>query len=201
MAKYTMKDGALRLYDSTATPFYLVLKFIQGDFTAPAGRARPEERLVLDRGILNTDGHYVDGPDDPILEPVQITFSLLLDESANKTKLRQAINADSADTTSGWTVGGDTWLTTKIDGTLISGSGASVAPPAFADDRKGTVDIEVLWNDPDGVGAVGMQYKGCYFSPEQQSLAEGEDGIPISLTAMCYGPIAEISAFTAGTES
>ena len=55
MAVYTYGDGALRLYDGTTpTPYYLEVRFVEASLRAPTGRPRPPERLILDRGYINT---------------------------------------------------------------------------------------------------------------------------------------------------
>jgi len=204
VAIYTMKDGALRLYDSTTTPFYAILKFLEGGMTGPEGRARPEERIVHDRGNLSTQTHHIDGPDDPITEPLQVTWSLLLDEaSINKQGIRDALNIDLAVATTSWSVGADTWKPTKVRGatSFTSGKGSSIAPVAFADSYKASVNVEVVWDDPDGSGAIGRKFEGVHFPPDQQSITEGEEGIVLNLVGLVYGVISELTVFTSGNET
>ena len=78
MSKFTNKKGKLRLYDGTATAFYLSLDFDVGDFSGPIGIPKTEEILVLNRGNADADAHYVEGSDAPVMEPFAITFRLLL---------------------------------------------------------------------------------------------------------------------------
>lgn len=199
MAIYVSKDGTLRLYDGTLqSPFFLEIFFTEGNFSAPEGRARPEELLILNRGKIDANAHYIDGPDDVILNPLELTFSILLDEAKNKTKLRQAFNLDHLST---WLVGSNTWLTTKATSSVLSGAAVSVTTPAFADARKRTVDVEMLWADPDGAGNIGRKYAETYFPAERVTITESEDGVRVAATGLVYGAVSEITAFTTGIAS
>ena len=191
MPHYTGKNGELRLYDSAATPFYYVVDFVQMDLTGPLGRGRPDENLNLDRGNLTTAAFYHQGPDDPILEPLDLSFSALIDEAVNRQDLLDALQCG--------TVGGDSWTTTKGDSSLTSGSGASVATPSFADSLKKCVDCEVIWTGT--TVDIGYRWQEIYFPPESITLTESADVLVLAASGQCYGAIAEITAFTAGTES
>ena len=86
---YTNRSGKIRLYDGTATPFYLELDFDAGDFTGPFSTPRSEEILKLNRGTADGDAHYIEGPDDKIFEAQQLTFSAMLTRGCNaSTRLR-----------------------------------------------------------------------------------------------------------------
>ena len=198
MATYTNNNGSMRFYDSSATPYYVDLPFDNGDWSAPEGKARPVENLRLDRGTLSTDAHYTQGPDEVILEPQSITGTFILDELHGKTKLRQILNADALKS-SAWVVGSNTWATTKGDTSLVSGLGASVTTPAFADKHKQCVNLEIIWDDPDESGAIGQRYAEVYFPPDQQNIQESADGVVLSLNGLIYGTITEITAFSSGS--
>ena len=73
--KFTNKKGKIRLYDGAGTPYYLEIDFDAGDFSGPMGAPKLEEILVLNRGNTDSDMHYINGPDDPLMEPVQISFT------------------------------------------------------------------------------------------------------------------------------
>lgn len=195
MAVYIGKKGNIRWYDATGTPFFVDSLYDQMDFTGPFGRARPEEILVLDRANLTSDACYVQGSDEAILEPLEISFSLRLSVTLRQ-KLRDVLNIDG-DTP--WDVGGNTWVTTKGTTNLIAGDGSSVTTPTFSDTFKQANNLEILWDE--GANDIGLQYAEVYWPPEQQNPAEGEDNVTVSLTGLVYGTIIEITAFTAGAVS
>jgi len=199
MATYTSLHGALRLYDSTATPYYIQVLFDEGNLTAPLNRARTEETMIHHRGRGNTTySHYVSGPDTPITDPLELSFSArIANVAADWNRLRDALSNPDLDGT--WQVDGDTWVTTKGDGTLTNGAGSTFTDPAFEDTKKYCVNVEILWTRG-GVG-IGFQYMVVWFPPDQQSVAESEEGVIISLTGLIYGEISSITSFTAGTES
>lgn len=208
---FTFRDGRMRLYDGTpVTPFYLEILFMDANFTGPLGRPRPEERSVMNRGKLrNNDNawHYVAGPDTPQGEPLQLSFSFrLANTDPMFQKFRDAMNLDIA---AAWTVGVNTWVTSKGKSQVLSGGQAggissgvvSVTTPTFTDPRKRCADVYVLWEDPDGVANIGMKWAETFFPPDQQSLNEGEDMVSIRCQGLIYGDVAEITAFPAGTAS
>lgn len=75
--KFTGKDGELRIYDRFGS--YLKVHFANMDFSGPMGRPKLEEILVLDRGIVNDYGHYINGTDQVIFDPLPLTFSCMLE--------------------------------------------------------------------------------------------------------------------------
>lgn len=198
MATYTMMHGVLRLYDSTATPKYLQVIFSDGSLTAPEGRARPEETAVLDRGRGDSNTHYIMGPDTPIIEPLELSFAFKMQNVvADAAKLRNALSNPSLNNP--WQVGSDTWATTKGDFSLINGNGSTFTDPAFEDTKKFCVNVEILWTR--GAVSIGRKYGAVYFAPDQQSLAEAEDGVNVSVTGSIYGLVEVITGFTAGAAS
>lgn len=199
---YEFPDGVLRLYDGTGTPYYLEVPFVEGKLVAPEGRARPAEIAVINRGrVRQTDTlwHYVEGPDTPIIEPLTLTFSFkMANTEPNYQKLRDALNIDMTAT---WTVGSNTWVTTKGLSQVLSGgeSPQNVTTPAFSDPRKRCVDIQALWSDPDGTSDIGRRFREVYFEPSDQQFNEQDVMLEVRLTGRIYGSITDITAFTAGT--
>jgi hypothetical protein len=203
---YTTRDGILRLYDGTATPFYIEIPFVQANFTAPLGRPRPDEIAVMNRGRFSVTGapnwHYISGADDAIIQPLNLSFSFRLGNTEpSYQKFRDALNIDMI--TAPWTVGASTWVTTKGKSSLLSGGETPtlVTTPLFADARKRCVDVQVMYTDPDGALDIGVRWREVYFPPDQQTVNEGDDMVDIRCTGLIYGDIAEITAFTAGTLS
>jgi len=191
MAKKTKKDAKIRLYDSTATPYYLELDLDPGDFSAPAGAPLTDEILVLDRGAMTSDAHYIEGPDDKLMAPVPVTFSAIITDGSQTTYLLDWLAAMNDGLTT--TVNSNTLQSTESD-TLRDGSNAN---PPFADSNKSTCNIEYLIEL--GGTDLGWKYAGVWFPLDQQQISEGDDAITVSLNGMCYGTITRITSFTAGT--
>lgn len=203
LKSFTFRDGQLRLYDATATPFYIEIPFIQANFTAPMMRPRPEEMNILDRGRMknsNAFWHTILGPDDPIAAPLPLTFSFrLVNTDPGWKKWRQALNLDFAST---WTVGSNTWVSAKGTTQVLSGGPevpTLVTTPLFSDLRKRCVNVCVLWADPDGISDLGYKWSEVYFPPDQQQLNEGNDIVEVRASGQIYGAIVEITAFPSGT--
>lgn len=198
MAKtYTGIDGELRLYDGTGTPYYIAVIFEGMDLSAPLGRPRTEETMIFDRGRGDTNAHYISGPDDPIVEPMELSFSVRM--QADATLHAKLIDALAVDQPASWTVDGDTWVTTKGDFSLVNGDGSTFTDPAFDDSRKYCVNVEALWTA--GGVAEGYKWGAVYFPADQQTVAEAEDSLIINCTGQIYGLVTSIQAFTSGNES
>jgi hypothetical protein len=191
MAKKTNKDAKIRLYDGTGTPYFLELDLDAGDFNGAIGRARQEEQLVLNRGRMDANAHYVKGSDDKLFEPVPVSFSIFLRDDVQTTYLLDMLKAgqDAGVTT----VHAHTMATTKQD-TQNDGANNN---PAFADTNKLTYNVEYLIET--GGTDLGYKYSEVYFPLDQQHITEAEDGITLQLNGVCYGTITRITAFTAGT--
>ena len=186
--KFTNRRGKLRLLDGTGTPFYLELGFDTGDMNAPLGVPSTEEQLVLHRGTFDANAHYIEGGDAPVMEPVDVGFSIVVEDTTITTYL--------LDWLEGNTVNSNTIVTTK--GTTERTN--SIATPAFADTSKKTCNLEILW-DASATGTdLGYQYNEVYFALNDQKIAEAEDGVTITFAGKCYGTIARLAAFTAGTD-
>jgi len=198
---FTFRDGRCRFYDGTATPFYIEVPFMNADFKAPAGRARPVQTPRLDRGRLSTLHHYIEGPDDPILAAQPLSFSFMLGNfEPNLTKLKQALNTDFAAT---WTVGSNTWVSTKGSTQILSGGATPTlfTTPTFTNSpRNRCVNIEVLWTDPTNPSgpATGYQWAEVYVAPEKQTINEAAEEVTLQVSGDVYGAITGITAFTAG---
>jgi len=201
MAIYTNKQGELRIYDGTSpTPYYISICFDGGDFSAPEGRQRPEEKLILHRGRADSSCPpvYIQGTDEPILEPLELSFSIRIQNSTTAhDKILAALSNISG--TSPWTVGTDNWTSAKGTSTLTAGDGTTFTDPEFADSSKVAVNVEILWTL--NSVAVGRRYEAVYFPPDQVSLEESEDGVTLNCTGLIYGAISQITSFTTGTAS
>lgn len=200
MSLYIGRKGKIRFYDSTPTPFYVEFTLENMDFKGPMAAARPEETLVLDRENLSTIMHYIVTSERVIAEPIAVSFTARLDDTTLRQKLRQVLNSDNA-AAGAWTVGSDSWITTKGDGSLtdVDGNAISQSGVTFADTAKQAVNVEVLWDS--GATDIGLKYDAVHFPPEQQEIAEAEEAVTVTVNGMGYEGVSEITAFTAGTAS
>ena len=199
---YTVRDGKLRIYDGTpSTPFYLELGFVQPGLKGATGKAVPDQKLVMDRGRIGGNFHYQEGTDEKVMAPQTLSFSFMLTNTdPNWKKWRQALNLDMAAT---WTVGSNTWVTTKGTSQVLSGgeTPALVTTPQFVGPRRRTVDIYQLWNDPTvggGTGDIGVHWAEVEFEPDKQTYDEQNDMVPISCSGLVYGSISQLTAWPSG---
>ena len=187
---FTHKDGILRLVSGAGTTsaiaYYLELLFTDANFSAPIQRKKTEERLVMDRGVQDGHGHYAQGGDDPIMEPLPLTVSCKINDTTSGVSYLDE-----------WLRGGVVNLhplgTTKGDTYNVSG----VSNPPFADSAKKCSNVECLW---DGSTDLGYKWYEVYFPPGEQTITEAEDGITLSLNGQVYGTIVRISGVTSGAK-
>ena len=183
--KFTNRKGKLRLCDGTTGSlgvYYLELKFDAGDFSAPSGIPVTEEVLVLDRGTMSADAHYIEGGDDKVMEPVEISFSALVEDTS--------ITENLLDWLEGSVVNTKTVLTTK--GSTIR---KSVACPAFAGSGKKACNVEYKL---DGAADIVWKFAEVYFPLSEQAITESDDGVTIALKGKCYGLISRGAAWSTG---
>jgi hypothetical protein len=188
----TKFEAKIRLYDGTGTPLYLEVDLDVGDFSSPLGTPRPEEILVLDRGRMSADAHYRRGPDDKLMEPVPVSFTVRVTDAAQYINIRNWIRAMN-----------DALVTQVNSNTLVSTQGDTKRDgtnfnPVFADANKSTCNIEYLIEM--GATDLGILVAEVYFPPDQLPLAEAEDAITLALAGMCYGTITDLTIFTTGTD-
>ena len=150
--------------------YYLELLFTDANFSAPTMRKKTEERIVLDRGVGDANGHYVQGSDDPVYEPLPLTVSCKINDTTSGTSyLDEWIRSGKVNL--------HTLTSTKGDTSNVSG----VTNPAFADTSKKCSTVEVVW---DGSVDLGYKWAEVYFSPGEQTINEAEDGITLNLNGM-----------------
>ena len=191
------RDGQLRIIEKgdwgqgtfrTGSTWYLEVLFCGMDFSAPLERPKTEERIILNRNVFDSDAHYVQGSDDAKMAPLSLSFSCMVDDKKYSGMLHSVL---SGATEIPMTAGVTKWA--SWDGSTTIGG---ISLPTFADSTKQSYRVEVLW---DGSTDYGMRYEEVYFPPDQQTITESEDGLSISVTALAYGDVSRISAFTAGT--
>jgi hypothetical protein len=188
----TATDAIAQLIEPSSGQYFEVA-FVNMDFKSPMGRPRPEEMVRMNRGKLDTNAHYVQGLDDPSVEPVDLSFSAMLDSLVNKTALFQALACGNPATTT-WA---KTGISTKTDSQVPAGlDGALVNTPPFTDTSKKAVCIQVMWE----AGAVTLrEFHECnevYVRPEDISISEAPDGVMVNVTGAIYGSIrSDLSRF------
>jgi hypothetical protein len=164
---------------------YFEVAFAAMDFSGPLGRKLQDEILVLDRNKMSAKGHYIKSADDPLYEPIALSFSAMIDDTHNKSAIMEALVCGDPDSTY-WTAAGTTSKgTTKNDGTY--------ANPGFADTNKKCVNVQILWSG--ATYGIGMAFYECYFPEDEITIAEAEDGITLSAAGGCYGVMEIISGF------
>lgn len=184
MKKFSSMDGSLRIYDGTGTPFFLDFIF-EDSFGGPLGIPSTEEILVLNRGRADANMHYIQGSDDKILEPLEITFNVIAEDSSAFTYF--------LDWLEGNTVNSNTIVTTKGTTQRVSGHNN----PAFADSGKKTCNVEYML---DGANDIAWKYAEVWFDMSKLTFSESAEGISISVPGTWYGTITRGTAFTAGTD-
>ena len=173
------------------------------DFSMALARPRPDEIPVLDRGVLTSFSHHIQGPDTPIIAPVQCTWTCMMDNTINRDNLVRALSNPNRE--SSWSVGGQTF--TNVNGTtlVINGAGTAVSTPLPFDTQHDRINVAVLWQgDPvSGSAALddtGFNLREVWFQPGQQRIAEAPEAVRLTATGFIYGPISAMSAFEAGTD-
>lgn len=182
--KFTNRDGEIRLYDGTGTPFYLGIVFSGGDLSAPLGPSRPEEELVLDRQKMDGNACYVRGSDSALLAPLEISFSVNVTSHATFGYL--------LDWLEGSTVNGNSIVTTK--GTTRRDG--STDNPAFADPEKKCSNLEYRLDGPSN--DLIWKFAEVYFPLNTTVMTEMDDGIKVDLKGQVYGTVSRAGAFTSG---
>ena len=181
------RDGELRLieYGHQGTTYYLEVLFCEMDFTVPLAKPLVEEVLILDRGLLDGDARYIEGPDSPRYGYVNLTFSCRLADTVNATTLHEWISGVTK-------ISGVTQLYSWKGKTSIDGNDLV----DFEDDsNKYAYRIEILWDDSNDYG---IQCNEVYFPPDQQEIRESQDGLILSCNGLVYGGVTRITSFTSG---
>ncbi len=196
--KFTNKNGELRIYDGGGTTTaYLRILFTNADLNAPLQRGKPEEQINLDRGNFDSNASYSEGPDNPIVDPLPITFSGKIDDTSYTHDLVNWLSGVThwACTNTSDFPSGVTLTSTKGTTSLIVG-GSAVSTPAFADSSKQAYNIEVLF---DGSTDIGWRWSEVYFPPNEQTIVESEDAITLNVNGQWYGAGTTITAFSSGS--
>jgi hypothetical protein len=200
--RYFGKRGELRIQSgqglTASSNHYFSVVFENMNFTGPVGRNRPEEVPVLDRGKLDTNTHYVQGSDEQVMAPIQISFAADLDDSVNRQDLRDVLG--NPNRKSPWTVGGLSFIKSNGQSQIYNGSGSLVSTPVPFDTLQDRIDVIVLWTGATaGSTDEGWAYREVWFNPSQVTVTESDTAVTIAATGFCYGAISGITGFSAGS--
>jgi hypothetical protein len=191
------KDGELRLYEKGAisgaepsgTTYYFEILFTEMDFSGPTSRPKTEETLIMDRGNFDTNAHYIEGNDEPIYNPVNITFSTKIADTVNTQILSDWLSGVSRISNA---ASGASQIYSWDGGTSLAGN----TTVGFKDADKMAYRVEVKWaGDPD----YGLRYEEVYFTPGEQTLTESADNVMLAANGQVWGDVTRIAAFTSGT--
>ncbi len=186
---FQFRDGALRLYDGKAnTPYHHEVLFTNANLSGPIARGKTTERLILDRGTVDANAHYVQSNDDVFMAPLRVTFSCILEDLGHSATLESLLRGNA-------TVDAVAITSTSGDTQNVAG----INNPAFEDSTKRTLNLEVLFDASSGGVDFGYKWAEVYFPPEQQTLADGADGAILNIVGDCYGTITKIVSFSTPT--
>ena len=198
------RNTEIRIYDGTSGgtppgPYYYDLKFEQLDFNAPLGRERPPQIPKLNRGVLDADGHYIQGSDIAILEPIPVTFSIELLDTEFDTMLAVLSNLFRE---SPWTVANQTWTNTNASTQIRNGDGVLVTTPATAEPDEDRVNIEVrnIKKHATAVNDLVLKWNEVWFPP-RQDFRTAIEGNRLTLNGLWKGDIVKATTFTTGTDT
>lgn len=198
-ALYIHQRGAVRIYDGSATPRYLVLPFAQTGGQFPLNRPRPDFNLRLNRGVFDGYTHYTPGTDDPVATPMPVTFTAWIENQLADDVIAALGNPYNLAT---WSVGTSVFVTAAGTGaSIISGTGTSHAVPQVGHDPlHRRVHFEWLFQgSPAGTRDVVWRHEECYAPPNLLVIGDG-DPVTLSITYWIFGRISMAAAFTAGTD-
>lgn len=185
--KFTNRDGEIRFYDASATPYYLKIVFSGGDLSGPLGQPTVEELLVLDRQRSDENSCYVAGSDAALLAPMELSFSVVVTDHAVFGHLLDWLDGSRVNDHDMVTTKG----TTRRDGANNT--------PAFADGSKKCVNIEYRLDGPGG--DLVWRYGEVWFPLHRAVMVEADDGIRVSLSGQVYGTVDRATAFTSGASA
>ena len=167
---------------------YIDVIFADMNFDGPLGRSLTEEMLILNRGTMDGNyAHYIEGGDNSIYDPIQITFSFKADDTWNRGYVFDAMTGTSFNLSAAngyWAAGN--YTSSKGD-TENDGTNAN---PTFADSDKKCCNVQMLWDQTGG--NFGMAYYETYFPEQEIKVTEADDGVTVSCTGYVYGVIEEI---------
>ena len=196
------KRGELRIYsgadDGLGGKYYFTVAFEQADLAFTGGRPRPDELPVLDRGVYTSFAHMLQGPDVPIIQPTQVTFTAQIESLVNRDNLFNALCNPLRLVP--WMVNGITWTNVNATTRLQNGFGSFVSTVAPYDPLQDRVNLLTLWRtDTTGTSDTGFAMREIYFRPDNIRVQEALDSLKFAITGLQYGPISTISTFDAGT--
>ena len=186
-------DGELRIYDygNSGNTTYMKVLFCAMDLSAPLARPKTDESLILDRGVLDSNSHYVQGSEEVKYGPLSLSFSCRLADTVDSRALSDWVAGVTQLASSG---GGTTTLYSWSGHTTMGPSGVSV--PSFEDTSKMTYRVEIVW---DGTNDLAYRYDNVFFKPGESTVNESEEAVTLNASGEIYGDVSRITAFTSGS--
>jgi hypothetical protein len=180
----TGTDAVAQLIEPSSGQYFEVA-FEGMNLNGPEGPPRPEEILKLDRGQLNAAGGYIQGLDDTLVAPQDLSFTATIDDTVNRTALVEALQCGSPAVVESWPLVG---ISTKGDSQRPSGlDGTMVYTPQFQDPTKKTVCVQAMWDQASG--PIFRNYNEVYFDLGQITLTEAADGVNLNIKGAVYGSV------------
>jgi len=162
--------------------------FANMDFSGPLGRAKTPELLVLNRATMDSYAHYVEGSYQILFDPMNITFTALMDDTVNRVALKEALFCGNPASTYWTATGTSTKGNSMNDGVNVNAQ--------FVDTTKKTVNIFMIWEAHRTAGIdIGNAFYEVFFEMKDMFIKEDDDGVTLNCAGLCYGKIEEIHDF------
>jgi len=194
MKSFTNKDGELRICGGTPSFLFLPILFTGADFSGPIGRNRAEEVIIMDRQTNDCNTHLMETSDARLLDPFGITFSCRTTDNRVTNMLIDLLSGRAVRHYTTGSVARD--VSTTKGTTMNDGSNLN---PTFLDSVKKAYNVEVKWLRGSGdhyqnatLGSyenMVLKYNEVYFDLAEQTIAEAEDSVTLSLNGMVYGTV------------
>lgn len=193
----SLRDTEARIVDETSsTPLFLRIHFLDGSIKYPARRKRPEEELHLNQGKADALATYRVVSDQATFDMFKIEVKALM--HTDRTLLDTLIGFSNPFDAATWQPGGtSTFTVTTTMGSTDNADGTSVTHKAPKDAHRAAylTNFEVLVNasTTDDV----MKFAGVFWDEINYDM-----GNPAKLeaTAEVYGGLTHATSFTTATE-
>lgn len=174
-----------------------------GEMDVPLGRGTPEDILSLDQGQFNQNACIINGPDNPILEPIQVSFDFVFN-----SQLHDHLHAlSNPGNVTPWNVGAVTWLPVTQIGQATNSLGnlIDLPLPTYILRRNYLIDVYVQWGATPGVTGslpIVQMMRGFSANPSETFIGLDGDLVRVSGTASVYGQLGFLTTgFPGGVET
>lgn len=181
------------------TAFFIEVPFVSMNFSGAAAKPRAPDPIIVTAGPGYVHTPASEDYEGAFYQPVDVSFSCLMDDTVNRIKLRDALC--NVDLKSPWTVGNNRWSSSKGRGSIVLPDGNFVGTRAFSDTSKVAVNMELLWENVKATTSSGMQYNETWVPPQDITINESPDQVELAIHGLAYGDVKAITAFSPGNES